>query len=390
MPADFLLYGANGFVGREIARMAADRGLKPVLADFNAGQVQALAAELRLPCRVFGFDDPAAVDDALKSVAAVLHCAGPYFITSKPMVEGCLRTGAHYLDLTGDIPDLEALARRDAEAKNRKVMLLPGAGFDVVPTDCLALHLKRRLPSATHLALAWKSRGPVRGLPPGTADTILEAVRRGSGVQVRRHALLESILGTAPRFVVDTTEVQVRRNGQLESVPPGKWRMIDFGDGPVKAIRSTWGDVFTAFYSTGIPNIEDYAPLPKQFAQLLQVLGLVRPLLGFAPVRNFVRSKIPTGSTAEERAKTRTAVWGETRTHVWGEVEDEEGNKAVSRLHGPEAGVIWTALAALAAIERVMAGDALPGFQTPAMAYGADFALECVAVTREDVPTGGT
>lgn len=352
MPANFLLYGSNGFVGEAIARLAVQRGLKPILAGRNAAKVQALAAELGLPCRVFGLDDSAAMDKALAEVVVVLHCAGPYIYTYQPMVEGCLRSGTHYLDITGEIPVFDELARRDAEAKARKVMLLPGVGFDVVPTDCLALHLKRRLPSATHLALAWLSQGPVRGFPPGTVNTMLEMVRRSKGPQVRR-------------------------NGQLQSVPPGKWRMIDFGDGPLKATRWTWGDLFTAFCSTGIPNIECYAALPEQFFQLLKVLSTLRPLLGFAAVRNFFRSKIPTGSTAEERAKTYTAVWGE--------VEDDQGHKAVSRLHGPEAGVTWTARAALAVVKRVLAGEAPPGFQTPALAHGADLVLECEGVTREDV-----
>ncbi len=351
MPASFLLYGSNGFVGEAVARLAVQRGLKPVLAGRNAAQVQALAAELGLPCCIFGLDDSAAMDKALAEVVVVLHCAGPYIYTYKPMVEGCLRTGAHYLDITGEIPVFEALASRDAEAKAQKVMLLPGVGFDVVPTDCLALHLKRRLPSATHLALAWFSQGPT-GLPPGTFNTMLETVRRSEGLQVRR-------------------------NGQLASVPPGKWRMIDFGDGSVKASRLTWGDVFMAFYSTGIPNIEDYAVLPEQFFQFLKVLSTLRPLLRFGAVRNFFRSRIPAGSTAGERAKTRTAVWGE--------VEDDQGHKVVSRLHGPEGGVTWTSRAALAAVQRVLAGEAPLGFQTPALAYGADFALECEGVTREDV-----
>lgn len=153
--------------------------------------------------------------------------------------------------------------------------------------------------------------------------------------------------------------------------------MIDFGEGPVKATRFGWGDVCTAFYSTGIPNIEDYVALPAQFFQLIKVLGALRTLLGAAPVRSFFKSMMPSGSTAEDRAKTRTLVWGE--------VEDDQGHKAVSRLRGPEAGVNWTADAALAAVRRVLAGEAPPGFQTPALAYGADFVMECRGVTREDV-----
>ncbi len=351
MPPDFLLYGANGFVGSQIARMAVQRGFKPILAGRNSAQIQALAAELGLPSRIFSLDDPAAVDAALKDVAGVLHCAGPFIYTSRPMADGCLRTGAHYLDLTGEIPVFEALANRDDEARARNVMLLPGAGFDVVPTDCLALHLKRRLPSAAHLTLAWSGLR-ASNFPPGTVKTMLEIVRRTKGFLVRR-------------------------NGQLVSVPPGKWRMIDFGKHPVKALRWTWGDVFTAYYSTGIPNIEAYAVVPEQVFQFSRVLDALHPLLRFGPVRDLIRSMIPKGSTPEQRARSRTVVWGE--------VEDEQEHKAVSRLAGPEASVNWTGLAALAVVGRVLAGDAPPGFQTPARAYGADLVMECEGVTREDV-----
>lgn len=351
--ADFLLYGSSGFVGQEIARLAVRRGLNPILAGRNPAKVEPLAQELRLPHRVFGLEEPGAIDRALSDVALVLHAAGPYIYTSKPMVEACLRTGVHYLDITGEIPVLEALASRDGEAKAHNVMLLPAVGFDVVPTDCLALHLKRRLPTATRLALAWRSRGLTRGLPPGTANTMLEMLRRGE-----------------PR-------VLVRRNGRLEPVSPGASRIIDFGSGPVKATRWSWADVFTSFYSTGIPNIEDYAVLPEQSLQLMKLVAILRPLFRFPAVRNFFRGMIPSGSTPEERSKTNT--------FVWGEVVDEQGGKATSRLRGPEAGVEWTALAALAAVQKVLQHQAPPGFQTPAMAYGAEFVLQCDGVTREDV-----
>jgi short subunit dehydrogenase-like uncharacterized protein len=349
MPSDFLLYGSNGFVGDVIARLAVQQGLKPIVAGRNADKVKTQATELGVEHRVFGLGDSTAMDKALNEVAVVLHCAGPYIYTSKPMADACLRTGTHYLDLTGEIPVYQALAARDAEAKAKQVMLLPGVGFDVVPTDCLALHLKQRLPSATRLALAFHSQGPSK-LPPGTVNTMLTMMPRLSGVAVRR-------------------------NGQLEYTPQGKTRMIDLGDGPVKGTRWTWGDVFMAFYSTGIPNIEDYAVLAEKMLQQLKTLANLRPLLRLPAVRNFLRSKVPSGSTADERARTRTTVWGE--------VEDDQGRKAVSRLCGPDAGVTWTSMAALAAVQKVLAGHAPSGFQTPALAYGADFALECKGITRE-------
>jgi short subunit dehydrogenase-like uncharacterized protein len=158
MPSDFLLYGSTGFVGGAIAHLAVQNGLRPIIAGRDAAKIEAQATELGIEHRVFSLDDSTAMDKALKEVTAVLHCAGPYIYTSKPMVDGCLRTGTHYLDITGEIPVYEALAARDTESKSRGAMLLPGVGFDVVPTDCLALHLKQRLPSATRVTLAFHSR----------------------------------------------------------------------------------------------------------------------------------------------------------------------------------------------------------------------------------------
>jgi short subunit dehydrogenase-like uncharacterized protein len=337
-------------VGDAIARLAVESGLKPILAGRDPAKLEKLAAELGLESRVFDLRDPQKIENALKDMAGVLHCAGPFIYTSKPMVEACLQTGTHYLDLTGEIPVYEAVAARDAEARARGVMLLPGAGYDVVPTDCLAMHLKQRLPSATHLALAFQAEGP-GGLPPGTQRTVIEMIPYG---------------------------YHVRRNGRLER-PEGaiKTRLIDFGRGPVEATRLTWGDVFTAYYSTGIPNIEDYLVLPKVLRQGLAVFEYLRPLFKLSAMRNLAKLGVRPGPTADQRARTFT--------HVWGEVEDDEGRKAASRLHGPEAGVVWTGRAALAAVRKVLAGNAPAGFQTPALAYGADFVMECEGVTREDL-----
>jgi short subunit dehydrogenase-like uncharacterized protein len=351
MSSAFLLYGATGFVGEAIARLAVEDGLEPVLAARNAVRLEKLGVELGVEHRAFDLSDPHKIEAALKDIAVVLHCAGPFLYTSKPMVAACLQTGAHYLDLTGEIPVYEAIAARDAEAKAGGVMLLPGAGFDVVPTDCLAVHLKQRLPSATRLALAFKAEGPA-GLPPGTQRTGLE--------------------------VVIPYGIRVRRNGRLEHPEQAtKTRLIDFGQGPVQATLFPWGDVFTAYYSTGIPNIEDYNVLSEATRKQMAALAYLRPLLKLAVMRNLLKRGVKPGPTAEERARSRT--------HVWGEVEDDHGQKAISRLHGPEAGVVWTARAALAAVRKVLTGNAPPGFQTPALAYGADFVMECEGVTREDL-----
>jgi short subunit dehydrogenase-like uncharacterized protein len=283
-------------------------------------------------------------------MSLVLLCAGPFSRTSRPMEDACLRTRTHYLDLTGEIEVFEALAGRDAEARSAGVMLLPGCGFDVVPTDCLAVHLRNRLPGARRLALGFQTRGR---LSRGTATTAIEGLGRGG---------------------------LVRRGGVLTAVPlAAKARTIDFGDGPRKAVVIPWGDVSTAWHSTGIPDIEVYMAAPLLLRALARASRLLGAVLGSPAVRRFLTARARAGApgpTEEERRRGRALVWGE--------VEDAAGALAVSRLATPE-GYTLTAHAALAVVERVLAGQAPAGFQTPARAYGPDFVLGIEGVTRTDL-----
>lgn len=350
MATTFLLYGATGYVGEAMARACVQRGMAPILAGRNAAALAALGHELGLAYRVCALDDARALDAALAGVTAVMHCAGPFLYTSRPMVEACLRTGVHYLDITGEFPVFEAAAARDAEAKQRGVMVMPAVGFDVVPTDCLAVYLKQRLPSATHLTMAFHSEGP-SGLPPGTQRTVIELLRFGNRVRV---------------------------NGRFERATSAmKTRSVDFGAGPVVVTQLTWGDVFTAYYSTGIPNIEEYTVLPSAARQSMAVMQWLRPLLSMGWFRALLRRGVKPGPSASRRAQTVT--------HVWGEVSDGAGGRAAARLHGPEAGVEWTVACALAVVERVLRGEVRAGYQTPAMVYGAELVMACAGVTREDV-----
>src|SRR5580765_7458313 len=155
MSAHWMIYGANGYTGRLAARLAKDSKLSPVLAGRHAEHIRPLARELGLESRVFDLDDPAVATANLQGVAAVLHCAGPFSATSRPMLTACLRATTHYLDITGEIPVFEDIHSREREIIEAGIIAIPGVGFDVVPTDCLAAMLKRELPSATHLKLAF-------------------------------------------------------------------------------------------------------------------------------------------------------------------------------------------------------------------------------------------
>ena len=347
---EWLIYGANGYTGELIAREAKARGMPPILAGRNRDVIVALARELGLPYRVFALDDAQSVGNALHDVGLVLHCAGPFIRTAVPMAQACMANKAHYLDITGEIAVFETLARQDKNARAAGVMLLPGIGFDVVPTDCLAAHLKSRLPGATHLTLAWYGIGG--SASRGTTRTMLESVGQGGAV---------------------------RRDGKITRVPSAyKTLAVDFGRGPVKTMMIPWGDVSTAFYSTGIPNIEVYSVFPASMRSVTVASRYLGFVLNSKPAQNLIASQIkhmPPGPTLEQRTKGVSLIWGEVR--------DAQGHTRVSRLKTPE-GYQLTMLTALAAVEKVLRGECKPGFQTPSLAYGADFILEIPNVTRTD------
>jgi short subunit dehydrogenase-like uncharacterized protein len=346
-----LIYGATGYTGRLIVARALEAGLRPILAGRDATAVHTLASAHALEARIATLDDPAVLDALLRDVSVVLHCAGPFSRTAEPMVAACLRQRVHYLDITGELQVFEAIAARHAEAERAGVLLMPGTGFDVVPSDCLAAHLHRRLPDATALSLGFRALG---GVSRGTALTMVENLGR-------------------PAWI--------RRGGRLTPVPPAyDTRTIDFGDGPALAVTIPWGDVSTAYHSTGIPDVRVYMSVhPKQLA-MLRRSRYIGWLLRRGVVQRRLEAKVraaPAGPNERARAKGVSLLWGEATA--------PDGRRVVSRLRGPE-GYTLTADTAVRIAQRVLAGDAPHGFRTPSRAFGADFILEVPGVVREDVP----
>lgn len=349
MTGTFMIYGATGYTGKLAARRAAEKGLKPLLAGRNAKKVQAVAEPLGLDWAALSLDRPNALDKALGEVDAVLHIAGPFSATSKPMLDACLRTGTHYLDITGEIGVFEACAARDAEARKAGIMVLPGVGFDVVPSDCLAAHMKRRMPEAQSLVLGIAG---MSGISHGTAKTMVESISAGT---------------------------RVRRGGKIVSLGKPPRRTIDYGEGESGSIAVGWGDVSTAYHSTGIPDITVYFEASPEMERMAKLGPAARWLMGRKPVQRFLKRQIerlPEGPSDAERAKGRAILIGEAK--------DAAGNVVRSRLETPE-GYTLTAETGLDIALRAASGDVKPGFQTPSNAYGADYILGFETVTRADL-----
>ena len=349
---NFLIYGSYGYTGQLIVERAVELGFRPLLAGRREEQLRAQAQKYNLEYRAFSLDDTSRLDSALLEVDAVLHCAGPFVHTYQQMAEACLRTKRHYVDISGEIAGFVALAAMNVQAKEAGIMFLPGAGFDVVPSDCLASHLNQRLLSASHLRLF--IRGVGAGASRGTAKSAVENMHRGG---------------------------MIRRDGKLVQVPPA-WhvREQDFGRGPVRTVTIGWGDVSTAYYSTGIPNIETYFAFPNSYINVLKSMRVIGPLLYNRPAKNFLKfmiNRFTEPGPNEEKRKQGFAI-------MIGEVTDPHGGRAVSKLISPE-GYTCTALTTVEIMKRILNGEIKPGFQTPSLAYGADFILQFEGVTREDL-----
>jgi short subunit dehydrogenase-like uncharacterized protein len=333
----WLLYGANGYTGELIARAAASRGLEPILAGRSARRIAPLADELGLPHRVFDLTDPEEVARRLTDVDVVLHCAGPFSATAAPMIDACLRTGTHYLDISGEVEVFEHACRLHDQARDGGVVLCPGVGFDVIPTDCVAARLHEQLPDATHLRLGFDV--PFR-LSPGTFKTIVEGLSSGGRARV---------------------------DGQIVAVPQAwRTRRIDFGDGEKLSMTFAAADVASAHHTTGIPNIEVYVRI--QPLQLLAVrLGnLFRPLLARPTAQRILKwivGKTVHGPTDDAREALPV--------RVWGEVVNDEGEMRTARVTTANIYSI-TVDGALAAVDVLLGGPPTGGYHTPAGLLGAD------------------
>lgn len=335
-----LLYGANGYTGELCAREAVARGLAPILAGRRSEALAPLAAELGLASRAVSLEDAAGLGAALDGIACVLHCAGPFSITSRPMVDACLERRVHYLDITGEIEVFEAVLRREREAKARGIALLPGAGFDVVPSDGLAARLHEALPDAVRLDLAFASVGG--SWSRGTLVTMLEGASKGSCV---------------------------RRGGRYVPIRPASLvRTIEFERGkPRTAVAIPWGDQATAYRTTGIPDITTWAGVGRSPLRAMRWLGRLRPLLAIGPLRRGLQAQVRKRVSGPDEATRERA-----RSLLWGRVEAADGRAMEARLSAPE-GYRITAIAAVECARRVAAGELAPGAWTPSLAFAARF-----------------
>lgn len=316
-----LIYGATGYTGRMAAEGAKASGLKFEIAGRDHPRIAALAAQLGVPFRVFDIGPD--TEKFLSGISVLLNFAGPFAQTAEALMRACIKAGVDYLDITAEINVYRLAERLGAEAVAAQVMLLPGVGWDVVPTDSLAVNVAQRVAKPLALSIALQVPG---------------SMSRGSAMSV------SEIIGAG---------VLARVDGELVATPDAQPRHFDFGEGPVLCVPLSFGDLVTGWHSTGIPNI----------AMFVHLSGEAFPEGDL--------SLLPDGPSAKERDTYRA--------HAAVEITGADGSIARSVIETVN-GYSYTPLAAVEAARRVLSGERRSGFSTPTQVFGGGFA-ESIAGT---------
>jgi short subunit dehydrogenase-like uncharacterized protein len=337
----FLIYGANGYTAKLTIELALKQGLKPVIAGRTAHKIKPIAEEFGLEYLVFGLDNQAELVRYLEKFPLVLNCAGPFSRTAQQMVEACLIAKTHYLDITGEIAVFEMVKSYHQQALKSQIVLMPGVGFDVVPTDCMAKYLHTQLPDATHLQLAFTSVGS--SISHGTVSTMVENLG-GKGA--------------------------VRENGIIVEKPSGqKGQEIDFGKMKQFAMTIPWGDISTAHHTTHIPNIETYMGVPKSTYFAMKFQFLFNPIVKTPFVKQRLQAYIDKNITGPTESQNQNG-----QSLIWGKATNAQGKSIEARLE-TAAGYKLTAEASLLIAQKVLATTGASGYQTPAGMFGYELIL---------------
>lgn len=353
-PPSWMIYGAYGYTGELVAEEAVRRGHRPLLAGRSEERLIPLAERLGLDWVAPKLDDSRSLNKALAQMDLVFHAAGPFAFTSDPMIRACLATGTNYVDITGELPVFRNTFSYDHAAIQRGIALISGVGFDVVATDCMAEYVANQMPAATELEIAVTALDQAS---PGTIKTMLEMLPQG---------------------------VWRRRAGKLVPCGWGKdGKTVRFLHGERVTMPVPWGDLETAYQTTGIPNITTYLAVPPRSIRLLRwTAPLSQRTLKLKPIRRVLQKLVDRTVHGPDAEMRQTA-----RSHVWARAADKSGNEAQAWLETVET-YQFTVIGGVRCVERVLQ-DRPVGALTPALAFGADFVLEIEGTQRFDALPAG-
>lgn len=331
-----MIYGAYGYTGKLLVQEALNSNMTPIVAGRDAKKIHDLSQSSGLEPRAFKLENAATF---LEDVELVVNCAGPFSKTFGTMVQACISTGTHYLDITGEVYVFEQAKLLDKQAKDAKIIICPGAGFDVVPTDCLALKLKQEMPEAIELELGFDG---LRTPSAGTAKTVVENISKGS---------------------------LIRESEKIKTIPPGSdTRTINFGNGERLAMAIPWGDISTAYTTTSIPNIKVYTPTSKAQLKILKQMNKISKFLEKDLIQELLFKLVEWKVKGPDESKREKET-----SFVWGMVRDAKGNELSGRIRTSN-GYTIAAIAPVHMVQKLLSSSNIDyGYTTPAQLMGPEF-----------------
>ncbi len=352
MAEPILIYGANGYTGRLISLAAAKQDVSVHLAGRNKEAIAAVAAETGFNYSIVDLNNKAGLVDILQPFDTVIHCAGPFTETARQMVEACLESHTNYLDITGEIWAFEEIMSYADQAKQAGIKLIPGVGFDVVPTDCMAAYLVALMPDANAIEMSFV--GEKTAMSRGTAVTMAKNISKGGFI---------------------------RENGQIKNVPLAySVKEVAFPHKKRTVMSIPWGDLMTTYYQTGIPNIIIYSGVSKKTVRNIRRFRFLKFLMGISWIQRLVRRKIENSVAGPKQDMLEAG-----KTYLVGSISNKKGETLEVKMITPEAYKLTSLTALEAAKELISKNDDIPnGYLTPAQAFGKDFILKFEGVQRID------
>jgi short subunit dehydrogenase-like uncharacterized protein len=335
-----MLYGATGFTAGLMIDALKSLPCELILAGRNANTVETLARKHTTTHTAFALDNLETTQRHLRGIDLVINCAGPFAQTALAIVNAALLTRTSYFDITGELSIFMRIHHHHDAAIAKGITLIPGLGFDIAPSDCLAALLARRVknPSSLTLAIATKNT-------------------RVS------HGTLKTVVLESKNQVIARREDGIKNYDDLSLS-----RDIVINGKPRHCMRAPLGDLFCAHLSTGISNIDTFVAIPKNLAKFSRLL----PLLSKLGQNNFAHmlieraiESLPNGPTLEQQQQGSA--------YIYGEVVGANGmtEKAVMKTKEP---YVYTADLMVAGVRSWLDKGLHYGFLTPSQAFGAQFA----------------
>ncbi|HBH25235.1 MAG TPA: saccharopine dehydrogenase [Cytophagales bacterium] len=345
-----VIYGAYGYTGKLILEEAIRKGYRPTIAGRNPKKTGELAKKYDLEYAVFSIEQHQELKKVLTDALMIINCAGPFVYTAEKIISACLATQTHYLDITGEWQVFEWIRKQDEAARKANIMLLPGTGFDVVPSDCLASYAKSHMEDATHLEMGFIGVGQ---MSRGTASTMVENLDSGG---------------------------MIRQDGILKEVENAQYSRVKYIQGKARNFASIpWGDISTAWFSTGIPNIVVYTGMPPRRMSMLKLINKLKWLFRKSLIKSFLKRYIDKNVEGPDQLTRKTE-----KSHLWAEVRNKDGKFFEANLITPESYYL-SAITTVLVAEKILLGQWKAGFQTPSTVYGSDLIMEVEGVERSIV-----